>query len=765
MSEKYACSQGTSGAVPVQQPRLTVIHLRLQGRGVVRRRRCRPCPPDAPRLSIDRSRRMCWCSVVGVGHDGPSFRRRPRPPAYPMPGPPPCQALARTTAMRNPGASTRGRMAPCRCVRSARTSRAAPTPTARRCGSATSTSRPTRRGAAPTRAPGYERRLADVELGPRHAGDAADARRAARSRRRVGGAPCSTRPRTSSTPSAPRSSPRCRPSSRQRGWKRFRRVASACDGAAGRRARVAALRPRRIPRIIAPGPRRRFRRRARLLRRRRTQRWPGRPGWSARRAGGGRALRRRRRGRRPRRRSGATAASTSSTSTASRPAPSPTTVARRRRPGSPSRTWPATSSDRHVDAADVFAELNRAFVGEPIVLARARPARPSPTRSSSTTRSAGDGIAASSPASSSRPAPDSEVTVVERFDVRRRTPGRWSCRSLELRAAQAARGRATSPSTSSGRRSGRSRTRRRSASGTRTTLLAAGRARRRLRPGAHRRRLVGRGASGARSPSTSARATRCTTSAPSRTTSAPAPTSDLLFKGAVQDRCPQRLHRADPGRPGGARGTNAFQTNRNLKLSEEAWAECVPNLEIENNDVRCSHASTVGPIDEEQRFYLESRGVPPDGGRAAHRARLLRRGARPAAGAATRARRCAATSRRQARPEARSHDAAALVTVGCRSTDLRARARRTRASRSAVAPVALVRIGDDVYAIGDRCSHANVSLSEGEVWLRRAGDRVLEARQHVLARDGRAAVAAGHQAGARLRRPGRATARSWWWCR
>jgi len=37
----------------------------------------------------------------------------------------------------------------------------------------------------------------------------------------------------------------------------------------------------------------------------------------------------------------------------------------------------------------------------------------------------------------------------------------------------------------------------------------------------------------------------------------------------------------------------------------------VPNLEIQNNDVRCSHASTVGPIDVDQRFYLESRGVPP----------------------------------------------------------------------------------------------------------------------------------------------------------
>ena len=37
----------------------------------------------------------------------------------------------------------------------------------------------------------------------------------------------------------------------------------------------------------------------------------------------------------------------------------------------------------------------------------------------------------------------------------------------------------------------------------------------------------------------------------------------------------------------------------------------MPNLDIKTNDVRCSHASTVGPIDEDQRFYVESRGVPP----------------------------------------------------------------------------------------------------------------------------------------------------------
>ncbi len=91
---------------------------------------------------------------------------------------------------------------------------------------------------------------------------------------------------------------------------------------------------------------------------------------------------------------------------------------------------------------------------------------------------------------------------------------------------------------------------------------------------------------------------------------APDTTSDLLFKGVVDDSSHSVYTGLIRVRPE-ARGTNAFQTNRNIKLGEHAWAESVPNLEIENNDVKCSHASTVGPIDAEQRFYLESRGVPP----------------------------------------------------------------------------------------------------------------------------------------------------------
>jgi Fe-S cluster assembly protein SufD len=87
-------------------------------------------------------------------------------------------------------------------------------------------------------------------------------------------------------------------------------------------------------------------------------------------------------------------------------------------------------------------------------------------------------------------------------------------------------------------------------------------------------------------------------------------TSNLLFKGVVDDEAKAVYTGLIHVRPD-ARGTNAFQTNRNIKLSDDAWAESVPNLQIENNDVKCSHASTVGPVDEDQRFYLESRGLHP----------------------------------------------------------------------------------------------------------------------------------------------------------
>ena len=92
---------------------------------------------------------------------------------------------------------------------------------------------------------------------------------------------------------------------------------------------------------------------------------------------------------------------------------------------------------------------------------------------------------------------------------------------------------------------------------------------------------------------------------------APDTTSNLLFKGVVDDAS-RAIYTGLIRVAEEAPGTRAFQTNRNIKLGDDSWAESVPNLEIETNDVKCSHASTVGPIDEDQRFYLETRGVPPE---------------------------------------------------------------------------------------------------------------------------------------------------------
>jgi Fe-S cluster assembly protein SufD len=92
---------------------------------------------------------------------------------------------------------------------------------------------------------------------------------------------------------------------------------------------------------------------------------------------------------------------------------------------------------------------------------------------------------------------------------------------------------------------------------------------------------------------------------------APRTESQLLFKGAVADAA-RSVYSGLIRIRKGARGANAFQTNHNLVLSEGAHADSVPNLDIDENDVRCSHASTVGPIDEEQRYYLETRGIEPE---------------------------------------------------------------------------------------------------------------------------------------------------------
>jgi Fe-S cluster assembly protein SufD len=90
---------------------------------------------------------------------------------------------------------------------------------------------------------------------------------------------------------------------------------------------------------------------------------------------------------------------------------------------------------------------------------------------------------------------------------------------------------------------------------------------------------------------------------------APHTTSDLLFKGTLLGESRsvwQGMIYVAPG----AFKTDGYQANRNLVLSKKARADSIPGLEILADDVRCTHGATVGRIDEEQIFYLLSRGIP-----------------------------------------------------------------------------------------------------------------------------------------------------------
>ncbi|MDQ3646857.1 MAG: Fe-S cluster assembly protein SufD [Actinomycetota bacterium] len=89
---------------------------------------------------------------------------------------------------------------------------------------------------------------------------------------------------------------------------------------------------------------------------------------------------------------------------------------------------------------------------------------------------------------------------------------------------------------------------------------------------------------------------------------APHATSDLLYKGALKERSRSEYSGLIKVLAG-AQGTDAYQANRNLVLSEDAIARSIPQLEIEANEVRCTHGATVSPVEEEHLFYLMSRGI------------------------------------------------------------------------------------------------------------------------------------------------------------
>jgi Fe-S cluster assembly protein SufD len=93
-------------------------------------------------------------------------------------------------------------------------------------------------------------------------------------------------------------------------------------------------------------------------------------------------------------------------------------------------------------------------------------------------------------------------------------------------------------------------------------------------------------------------------------------TSRQLYKGILDGRSRAVFNGKVLVRPGAA-ATDAQQTNRNLILSDEALVDTKPQLEILDDDVKCSHGAAIGQLDEDQVFYLKSRGMND------HRARTL----------------------------------------------------------------------------------------------------------------------------------------------
>jgi Fe-S cluster assembly protein SufD len=92
---------------------------------------------------------------------------------------------------------------------------------------------------------------------------------------------------------------------------------------------------------------------------------------------------------------------------------------------------------------------------------------------------------------------------------------------------------------------------------------------------------------------------------------APNTTSDLAFRGVLGGRSSAVWKGniiVDPG----AQKTDAFQESRNLLVSKRAHADAIPGLEIQANDVRCTHAAAVAQVDPEQLFYLRSHGLGLD---------------------------------------------------------------------------------------------------------------------------------------------------------
>ena len=89
--------------------------------------------------------------------------------------------------------------------------------------------------------------------------------------------------------------------------------------------------------------------------------------------------------------------------------------------------------------------------------------------------------------------------------------------------------------------------------------------------------------------------------------------SNVAYKGALQGAGARTVWIGDVLIRANAVGTDTYELNRNLVLTDGARADSVPNLEIETGEiVGAGHASATGRFDDEQLFYLQARGIPED---------------------------------------------------------------------------------------------------------------------------------------------------------
>ena len=233
---------------------------------------------------------------------------------------------------------------------------------------------------------------------------------------------------------------------------------------------------------------------------------------------------------------------------------------------------------------------------------------------------------------------------------------------------------------------------------------------------------------------------------------APKTRSRVTYKGALQGQGAHTVWIGNVLIRKEAEGIDTYEENRNLVLTDGCQADSVPNLEIETGEIAgAGHASATGRFDDEQLFYLRSRGIEEKEARrlVVHGFfnDLIRRIAVPEL-----EEQLAATVEAELSKNVLKDDLMAFLRA-CALADLRDDA--ALGVHVDGQDVALARHGDEVFAVEDMCSHANVALSEGD-------DRGLHRR--VLA--ARVAVRPAHRQahrppgdGARRHLPGRRTRR------